>query len=110
MGYRRPVKLSRPWHRNARRRSIVALAAICGLLSGCGDDRPDQWDAFVYPGDDLFDYEAIRGFKTFELCQVAAIDRLQSLRPDGGGDYECGYRCGLDANFPGMNICKETRK
>lgn len=85
------------------KRAALALLA----LAGC-DDRPDQWDAYVYPGDDLVEYEAIRGFKTFELCQAAAIDRLRSLRRDGGGDYECGYKCGRQSS--GLNVCKETRK
>ena len=85
----------------------IALALL--LLTGC-DDRPDQWDAFVYPGNDLIDYEVIRGLKTFELCQVAAIDRLQSLRPDGGGDYECGHKCRPLAPGNDINICAETRK
>lgn len=79
------------------------------ILAGC-DNRPDQWDAFVYPADDLIEYEAIRGFKTFELCQVAAIERLRSMRRDGGGGYECGYRCGPLGSAGDMNICKETRK
>jgi hypothetical protein len=71
----------------------VGLAALAFLsLSAC-DSRPDQWDAFVYTGDDLLTNETIRGFTTFELCQQAAIDRLRSERPDGGGDYECGYKC-----------------
>ena len=59
------------------------------------------------PGDGLTEYEAIRDFKTFELCQQAAIDRLRSARLDGGGDYECGYKC---APSSGTNVCKETRK
>ena len=79
------------------------------ILNGC-DHRPDQWDAFVYTDDDLIHFEAIRGFKSFELCQQAAIDRLRSVRPDGGGDYECGYRCGVDPDMSGLNVCEETRK
>lgn len=86
----------------------VALALLL-LLSAC-DDRPNQWDAFVYPNDDLIEFETIRGFSTFELCQRAATDRLRSLRPQGGGDYECGYRCGPISDGSDMNVCKETRK
>jgi len=84
---------------------LVAVLALAVL--GC-DDRPDQWDAFVYTGDDLLTNETIRGFKSFELCQQAAIDRLRSARPEGGGDYECGYKCEPTAS--GSNICAETRK
>lgn len=87
------------------RYAVIALL----LVTGC-DSRPDQWDAFVYPADDVIEYEAIRGFKTFELCQVAAIDRLRALRSDEGGDYECGYKCGQSAKYGGLNICEETRK
>lgn len=85
--------------------AFLALIAVVGC-----DDRPDQWDAFVYAGDDLIGHETIRGFKTFELCQVAAIDRLRAERPDGGGDYECGYKCGPSTEFGGINVCEETRK
>ena len=43
------------------------------MVTGC-DNRPDQWDAFVYPNaNDLTVNETIRGFKTFELCQQAAM-------------------------------------
>lgn len=88
---------------------IGANMAALLLLTAC-DDRPNQWDAFVYPGDDLLTHEEIRGFKTFELCQEAALQRLRSLRTDGGGAYECGYRCGPLAPDNDMRLCKETRK
>jgi hypothetical protein len=90
-------------------RSALIAASAAALLVGC-DDRPAQWDAFVYPGDDLLTHEEIRGFVSFELCQEAAQHRLQSLRPDGGGDYECGYRCGPLAPGSTTRLCKETRK
>ena len=88
---------------------IKTTAFLLLLLCGC-DNRPDQWDAFIYTGDDLLTNETIRGFKSFELCQQAAIDRLRDERPDGGGDYECGYRCGPSEQYGGINVCKETRK
>jgi len=75
------------------------------------DDRPDQWDAFVYADAGNLDaVETIRGFKSFELCQQAAIERLRSKPNPDGGDYLCGYMCGPNANFGGRNVCKETRK
>lgn len=86
----------------------LRLAALAFLAVAACDSRPDQWDAFVYPGDDLLTHEEIRGFQTFELCQQAAIDRLRSKRPDGGGDYECGYKC--KPSEYGGNICETTRK
>lgn len=90
-------------------RSALIAASAAALLVGC-DDRPAQWDAFVYPGDDLLTHEEIRGFVSFEYCQEAAQQRLRSLRPDGGGDYECGYRCGPLAPGSTTRPCKETRK
>ena len=88
-------------------------AAAVGLAlaaSGC-DARPDQWDAFVYPDrNDTWVKEEIPGFKTFELCQQAAINRLSQLPDPDQGDYECGYRCAPDPEFGGMKLCKETRK
>lgn len=88
--------------------TIVAAWSLTILaLVGC-DSRPDQWDAFVYPGDNLLTHVTIRGFKTFEQCQEAAIERLRSVRRDGGGDYECGYKCGPATD--GLSVCKETRK
>lgn len=85
--------------------TLAALAVLA--LTGC-DRRPDQWDAFIYTGDDLLTHESIRGFKTLEYCQAAAIQRLRSARPDGGGDYECGYKC--EPSGYGGNVCEETRK
>lgn len=87
----------------------LALLSVILSIAGC-DDRPAQWDAFVYPGDDLTAHEEIRGFVSFELCQEGAQQRLRALRPDGGGDYECGYRCGPLSPASETRICKETRK
>jgi hypothetical protein len=78
-------------------------------LAGC-DKRPRQWDAVVYPdADNLQSYIRVDGFKSFELCQQAAINILRSQPDPDAGDYECGYMCGEDPDYPGMNTCKETR-
>ncbi len=93
-----------------RARSEITTAVVSALLLvGCGD-RPAQWDAFVYPGDNLLVHEEIRGFVTFELCQEAAQRRLRALRPDGGGDYECGYKCEPLVPQSENRLCVETRK
>ena len=73
------------------KRTFPLVAALL-ILAAC-DNRPDQWDAYIYQDvDNMEAVEMIRGFKSFELCQQAAIDRLQSQ--PGNGDYECGYKCG----------------
>lgn len=93
----------------ARKARQIGLAAyFASLITGC-DDRPTQWDAFIYPDDDLIEFEKIKGFKTYELCQQAAQERLRSLRPDGGGDYECGFKCEPYGQGTDMHVCKETR-
>ena len=85
-------------------------ALLLALLSAC-DSRPDQWNAFVYPdANDLTVFEEIAGFKTFELCQAAAISRMRAVQKPTGGDYECGYKCAPDPKLAGLNVCKETRK
>lgn len=98
---------------DAARRPVTRLGALLlasGALAGC-DDRPRQWDAFVYPDrNNLAVSEKIAGFKTFELCQEAAINRLRSQPDPDAGDYECGYRCGPDPRYGGLNVCEETRK
>lgn len=88
----------------------MLAGAVVGasLLLAC-DNRDDQWDAFVYPGDDLIEYEMLRGFETFELCREAAVVRLQSLRSDGGGSFECGYKCEPYGRGFDSYICEETR-
>lgn len=86
---------------------FVTLCIALVALAAC-DKRPNQWDAFIYTGDDLLTNETIRGFKTFEHCQQAALDRLRYARPNGGGDYECGYKC--EPSPYGGDVCKETRK
>lgn len=88
-----------------------AFAAIGILLLVACDSRPDQWDAAVYPDrSDLSVREHIRGFRTFELCQEAAITRMNQIQVESGGDYECGYRCRPLADGSGQDLCKETRK
>lgn len=95
--------------RSKQVRLIAALGLSC-LLSGC-ESRPDQWDAFIYPdANDLTKHEEIAGFKTFELCQSAAIGRLRSLPDPDGGDYECGYKCEARPGLGGIKVCEETRK
>lgn len=86
----------------------MASIALFGLaLAGC-DDRPDQWDAFVSHGEGMADrQEVIRGFKSFELCQAAALDRVRDIGEQAF--YECGYKCGPNPKYGGMNVCKETR-
>ncbi len=89
-------------------KNLFTIALVAVALSGC-DQRPDQWDAFIYPNaNDLTINETIRGFKTFELCQQAAIDQLRSLPNPDGGDYECGYKCERHGTYG--NLCAETRK
>ena len=88
---------------------LAALALLA--LAGC-DDRPDQWDAFLYNESDdgsVTEY-TIEGFKTFELCQQAAQSELLRHGKGPTQDYECGYKCGPSAEYGGMNVCKETRK
>jgi hypothetical protein len=88
---------------------LIYLVTSLMLLTGC-EQSPDQWDAFVYPNaNDLTINETIRGFKTFELCQRAAIDRMNAIQKPTGGDYECGFKCKPFGSYGG-NICKETRK
>lgn len=89
---------------------ILLLIGLVVGVHGC-DDRPDQWDAYIYsPSDDGSISEfTIRGFKTFELCQQAAQSELLRHGRGENQDYECGYKCGPNADFGGLNVCKETR-
>lgn len=64
----------------------------------------------VYPdAENLERYIRLPGFKSFELCQQAAINVLRSQPDPDAGTYECGYMCGPSSDYPGMTICKETR-
>lgn len=89
----------------------TVLPLLLVFLAGC-DDRPRQWDAMIYLEDDssMEPYQAIRGFKTFELCQSAAIEQLSRLpQPEREkAYYDCGYMCRFDPQF-GHTICKESR-
>jgi hypothetical protein len=87
----------------------IGLLAIFIFLVSC-DKRPDQWDAFIYPdATNLTVNDTIRGFKTFELCQQAAINRLRASNRADKGDYECGYKCEPYGHY-GIYRCAETRK
>ena len=88
-------------------RCIAKLIVLTAFLASC-DDRPNQWDAFVYPDvENMESYQVIKGFKTFELCQQASLEQLRSSPTEG--DYECGYKCGPNEDYGGINVCKETR-
>lgn len=94
-----------------RGRSLILLACVCLIACSRDDKGPDQWDAFVYPDIDNMDrHEEYKGFKTFELCQQAAVDRIRLLTDPQNADYECGYRCKPRPDMGGLTICKETRK
>lgn len=93
-------------------RRIARTSLVLGVSLACGacDNRPDQWDAFIYPDrDNLSLHYQIRGFKTFEHCQEAAQSDLDRRGWAEAGDYECGYKCGPHEGFSGM-LCEETRK
>ncbi|OWR00878.1 hypothetical protein CDQ91_00040 [Sphingopyxis witflariensis] len=88
----------------------IGWIALAGFSLASCDQRPNQWDAFIYPnGNDLTTSKTIKGFKTFELCQSAAISELRSLPDPDRGDYECGYKCEFDPNID-IHVCKETRR
>jgi len=91
-------------------KKAILLASAFPSVTGC-DSRPDQWDAFIYPSaSDLTSHEEIAGFKSFELCQQAAIERLRSFREPDSGSYECGYKCEPRNATGDVRICAETRK
>ena len=86
----------------------VATALLFLLLIGC-DDRPAQWDAYITYREEPERAEIIAGFKSFELCRAAAIQRLEAEKATETGHYECGYKCGFEPEY-GMKVCKETRE
>jgi hypothetical protein len=90
----------------------LVIVALLGVTTAGCDDRPDQWDAYIYsPSDDGSINEfTIKGFKSFELCQAAAQGELLRHGRGEGQDYECGYKCGPLAEYGGLNVCEETRK
>jgi hypothetical protein len=86
---------------------IRALLVVAVGLASC-DDRPRQWDAFVYPdfeGSQAF--ERIEGFRSLELCRKAATGRIQQLKEPGKAAYECGYRCAYNAGWK-THVCAKT--
>lgn len=91
-------------------RWVIVVVALAALVS-C-DDRPDQWDAYLYNESDdgsITEY-TIKGFKTFELCQRAAQRELLMHGKGPVQDYKCGYKCAFSERFGGLNVCEETRK
>lgn len=91
---------------------FVVLVGLGGCLSG------SDWTAFVYPdiqnipNADQVQNFTIGNYSSFEECQVAAISRVQSNYATSGrqGDYQCGYKCTVRAEFGGLFTCKETKK
>ncbi len=90
---------------NISKLSFTALAAL--LLAGC-DDRPDQWDAYITYREDPERSEVIEGFKSYELCRAASLQRLETENAMEDGYFECGYKCGRKPGIS-LNVCKETR-
>ncbi len=89
--------------------TVGFVVSALGPVSGC-DSRPKQWDAFIYPdANNLTVHQRIAGFKSFELCQEAAVGQLRQQADPDAGDYECGYRCAPHAQFSNY-VCEETKK
>lgn len=89
-------------------RILWAAAAVISL-SSC-DSRPREWKAFVYPDAEADEHIELVGFRNFESCQQSAINTLRGINRAETGSYECGYRCGPNAEFGGIQVCKETRR
>lgn len=95
-------------------RSIPALLFF--LLLGCSSGA--EWTAFVYPDiDDIPNADKVQNFtignyRTFEECQIVAIERVKHNYSSSNrqGDFQCGYKCSIREDIDGMLICKETRK
>lgn len=86
----------------------IVIAALA--LGGC-DQRPDEWSAFVYPDrGDLTTHVEMRGFKTFDQCQTAAMNVIRGFGYTDRADYECGHKCEPRPDLGDVNICKETRR
>lgn len=84
------------------------LVLALGLALVACDDRPRQWDAFVYPDSEGSDaYETIEGFRSLELCRKAAENRIRQLKEPEKADYECGYQCRFDPDW-GISVCAKT--
>jgi hypothetical protein len=88
---------------------LLLVLIVASFLAGC-DDRAPEWTGWVYPNrNDLTLSVSLGGFKTFEQCQQASIDRLRGFSDPDAGDYECGFKCRWSPTL-GINVCKETRK
>lgn len=86
------------------KRLIVALGLV---VNGC-DDRPAQWDAYITYQEEPERSEIIEGFKTYELCRAASLQRLEAEKATDEGYFECGYKCAYKPGYP-VKVCKETR-
>lgn len=89
---------------------LTAALACLTSLAAC-DNRPNQWDAFVYPDKaDRSHFEQTAGFKTFHLCREAAKNRVSRLADPPSADYECGHKCGKNEIIGEANRCAERRR
>lgn len=94
----------------------TVIVVLAFLLLGC--TRSSDWTAFVYPDiDDIPNADKVQNFtignyRTFEECQIAAIDRVRNNIATTGkqGDYQCGYKCTIREDTGGLLICKEIQK
>ena len=87
-----------------------SLFLVFLFLAGYAD-TPGEWSAIVYPErTNRIKFDVTARFKTFSYCREAAIERMNAIQINGGGDYECGYKCELSGDPDRMNVCEEKRK
>jgi hypothetical protein len=90
-----------------RGRNLHYAPLFALLLVSC-DDRPAQWDAFITYEESPERIEVIKGFKSYELCRAASLQRLETEKALETGYFECGYKCEFRPAYE-TSICKETR-
>jgi hypothetical protein len=89
-------------------RTLAGFTLAAFALGGC-DNRPDQWDAMIYPeAESDGGIVTIRGFKTAELCQSAATEQLDALNAIEAGTFVCGHRCAPRPIGEGLLVCETT--
>jgi hypothetical protein len=95
---------------------IFLIGAACALCAACLPEK-FEWQGWVYPNRHALDEDFPLGrFASLADCRIAAtraVRFLQSRPIDGEiveADYECGYRCKVEAGLGRLNVCERTEK
>lgn len=90
-------------------KNFIFIGFTALLLSGCfGDDKEENWTAFIYPdkNDTKKFVKSPVTFKTLEECKKISILEIKEQNLEGIAFFKCGLNCTFHEGMK-TEVCQE---